>query len=124
MTNSNTTPPRTLIVGRELFGDDPALSSSVVCDALPELALQLTDELTPDLVVLDAETTTDVPKLVARIRESSPRTAVIVIGDAQPGGHVARAITAGAAGYVAKQHPMLPRFATLIGASPPLRACA
>jgi CheY-like chemotaxis protein len=134
MTNSNRTPrpcitqpvssPRTLIVGRDLFGDDATLTSSFVCDALPELALRLTHELAPDLVVLDAEATADVTGLVAQIREASPQTAVVVIDDARPHADVARAISAGAAGYLAKQHPMLPRFATLIGASRPLPACA
>jgi hypothetical protein len=115
---------RALIVGNDLFGDltlTPALSVSETC---ADGAVPLSGTLKPDLVFVDARATDDVPKLVAAIRDVSRDSSVIVVGEPHAEDELSRAIAAGATGFIGSRDPMLPLLGTLIGATPPLGACA
>ncbi|HZC28335.1 MAG TPA: hypothetical protein VE269_01240 [Gaiellaceae bacterium] len=114
----------TLIVGRQLFGNESAFTLPVVREPVPERALRQARRLRPDLVVIDAEAAPDVATLVARMRRAAPQSAVVIVGDAPTRPDVARALRAGAAGYIGSNQPKLPLFASLIGAPAPLQVSA
>jgi DNA-binding NarL/FixJ family response regulator len=115
---------RALIVGPGLFGDLAESSPPLVSEVDAVGAVALSCSLQPDVVVVDASATHDLVRLVAGIRDVSTETSVIVVGEPWTDGELTRAIAAGASGFVGRHDPMLPLLGTLIGARPPLGACA
>jgi len=114
---------RALIVGSGLFGDLAESSPTLVSEVDAVGAVALSRSLQPDVVIVDAGTR-DLVRLVAAIRHVSTDSSVIVVGEAPTESELMRAIAAGASGFIGKHDPMLPLLGTLIGARPPLGACA